>query len=213
MIFSPLQTIRRLLMKVEISNGWLTADVRTTSQLSLLHNIFNELNNEIFWINICFCFCSLVSLKAGRLINGILETKVALVLVYNDGVFEINHYWWQITTRRPITSAQPWVLDLADEREIAATAGWRSSHALSGLQFPLWSVWNRVSRQCELSECNFSIFGCCPAPAVVKSHFVASYLNLLRANALGTIMSFPIIAWGTNFYFFLIDVACHTMPK
>ena len=108
MIFSPLQTIRRLLMKVEISNGWLTADVRTTSQLSLLHNFFNKFKNEIFWINICFCFCSLVSLKAGRLINGILETKVALVLVYNDGVFEINHYWWQITTRRPIASAQPW---------------------------------------------------------------------------------------------------------
>ena len=83
-------------------------------------------------------------------------------------------------------------LDLADEREIAATAGWRSSHALSGLQFPLWSVWNRVSRQCELSECNFSIFGCCPA--VVQSHFVASYLNLLRAKTLGTIMSFSMMA-------------------
>ena len=194
-------------MKVEISNGWLTADVRTTSQLSLLHNFFKKFKNEIFWINIYFCFCSFVSLKAGRLIDENLETKVVLVLVCNDGVFEINHYWWQITTRRPIPNSQPWVLDLADEMEIAATAGWRSSHALSGaLQFPLWSVWNRVSRQCELSECNFSIFACCLA--VVQSDFFASYLNLLRANTLGIIMSFSIKAWGTNFCFVLIEVAC-----
>ena len=105
-------------MKVEISNGWLTAGVRMTSQLSLLHNFFNKFKNEIFWINIYFCFCTLVSLKAGRLIDEILETKVVLVLVCNDGVFEINHYWWQITTRRPIASSQPWVLDLADERRM-----------------------------------------------------------------------------------------------
>ena len=171
-------------------------EVRTFSQVNSFVKVRGSVSS----------FCSFVSLKAGRLIDENLETKVVLVLVCNDGVFESNHYWWQITTRRPIASSQPWVLELADEREIAATAGWRSSHALSGLQFPLWSVWNRVSRQCELSECNFSIFACCLA--VVQSHFFASYLNLLRANALGIIMSFSIKAWGTNFYFVLIEVAC-----
>ena len=206
MIFSPLQTIRRLLMKVEISNGWLTADVRTTSQLSLLHNFFNKFKNEIFWINICFCFCSLVSLRAGRLIDEILETKVVLVLVCNDGVFEINHYWWQITTRRPIASSQPWVG--LGRREGDCCHGW--------LEIVACSLWSPVSTVVSLEQSlspvwavrvNFSIFGCCPAPAVVQAHFFASYLNLLRANALASIMPFSIIAWGTNFDFVLIEVA------
>ena len=129
-------------MKVEISNGWLTADVRTTSQLSLLHNFFNKFKNEIFWINICFCFCSLVSLKAGRLINEILETKVALVLVCNDGVFEINHYWWQITTRRPIEL--PTMGVGLGRREGDCCHGW--------LEIVACSLWSPVSTVVSLEQ-------------------------------------------------------------
>ena len=51
---NTMQTIRQLLMRVEISNGWLTANVRRTSQLSGLQSLLTFCNcSKELWYVIC----------------------------------------------------------------------------------------------------------------------------------------------------------------